>query len=453
MNRDGSLVAASLANAATVWINHDRHARAYRTLEGVRSREILKRLRQADARTWQEADPVREERCLACHTTPTLASAALNDQSAVLSLRQEGVSCDACHTRPGADSTGWVDLHARGGLMACYQDPALGLLPLKETKARAKVCAGCHVGAPADSGTGIPLRDMHHDLIAAGHPRFFFDYATYVQLLPPHWQDDVHPPSVTPLVEVAAGVQAQFVLLDAELTLLKDRVQRAAPWPEFASFDCERCHHELRSPSWQQQVRTGAQRGLAEWTGWSSIAPWRRSTIDSLPESAQAAALLTLSLSRFGNPDPGSIDLLQKTIRNRLADSTPPAREATSLSLEELLPPVEHFTSDQTTAAENMVLPSWTIAARLYYLACEVERIRQLRSSSPPGSSSVTQTALKQLREELVISTEKTASPSQFDPRKATDGYQAVRTALLQRWSEEIVPSPSFRQSTRPPGE
>src|SRR5437870_3137050 len=78
---------------------------------------------------------------------------------------------------------------AKYGSMAHLSDP----------KVRAETCAGCHVGAPA--GLGAPLRDMNHDLIAAGHPRLNFDYATYLRALPPHWAEkdrDVSPAALRP---------------------------------------------------------------------------------------------------------------------------------------------------------------------------------------------------------------------------------------------------------------
>ena len=58
---------------------------------------------------------------------------------------------------------------------------------LNSVATRVMICAGCRVGSPEERG--IPIRDVTHDLIAAGHPRLNFDYATYVRSLPPHWTE------------------------------------------------------------------------------------------------------------------------------------------------------------------------------------------------------------------------------------------------------------------------
>src|SRR6185312_4830920 len=62
-----------------------------------------------------------------------------------------------------------------------------GMARLYDIGERALACAGCHVGAPADPERGYPVRDMNHDMIAAGHPRLNFDFADYQHRLTPHW--------------------------------------------------------------------------------------------------------------------------------------------------------------------------------------------------------------------------------------------------------------------------
>ena len=52
---------------------------------------------------------------------------------------------------------------------------------------RATICSGCHVGAPADLGRSFAVRDMNHDMIAAGHPRLNFDFGEFMRRLPRHW--------------------------------------------------------------------------------------------------------------------------------------------------------------------------------------------------------------------------------------------------------------------------
>ena len=38
--------------------------------------------------------------------------------------------------------------------------------------------------APADSRRGMPLRDVDHDMLAAGHPRLEFEFAAFMANIP-----------------------------------------------------------------------------------------------------------------------------------------------------------------------------------------------------------------------------------------------------------------------------
>ena len=63
----------------------------------------------------------------------------------------------------------------------------LGLVDLSDPAQAATRCAGCHVGAPAAGG--LAARDMNHNMIAAGHPRLYFEYAAFLANLPRHWKE------------------------------------------------------------------------------------------------------------------------------------------------------------------------------------------------------------------------------------------------------------------------
>jgi Cytochrome c554 and c-prime len=226
-------------SSATVWRCYDPHARAFDVLENELSKQIEARLARIDA---VPLDARKDIRCLACHSNPTLANQPSHP------LHAEGVNCESCHGNAGtwqSEHAGWQagTMHQRALLraeMTNLSDPAV----------RAETCAGCHVGAPATDRT--PLRDMNHDLIAAGHPRLNFDYATYLRALPPHWAEknrDVAPAVFRPpsdayrhwLVGCAATNSARY-------RLLTDRAQRG-PWPELAEFDCYACHRGLDAKS------------------------------------------------------------------------------------------------------------------------------------------------------------------------------------------------------------
>ncbi|MGL4424461.1 MAG: multiheme c-type cytochrome, partial [Gemmataceae bacterium] len=162
----------------------DKHRKAYDVLSGDLAKAMMAHL----APHGYAADATQEVRCLACHVTPSLASPGafgLNAQKLAL-LRDDGVGCEACH----GPASRWVDSHSslktpddRRG----YFGADSGMVNLNDIVNRSRECAGCHVGAPADTARGYPVRDMNHDMIAAGHPRLNFDRAQYTEILRPHW--------------------------------------------------------------------------------------------------------------------------------------------------------------------------------------------------------------------------------------------------------------------------
>jgi hypothetical protein len=207
-------------NEYNLWAD-DRHADAYRTLFNDRSRDIARILGGSKK---AHEDP----RCLACHTNPRLTFVA-EDTSFVHEERLFGVGCESCH----GSATSWLVAHTaadwrvkkRAYEMPDLTDPAL----------QARTCAGCHVGAAPDKEG--PLRDVNHDLIAAGHPRLNFEFGTYQANMPPHWR-------LRTIAEGHFWAVGQIVSAQAALELLSHRA-KSGPWPEFAEYDCFACHHSL----------------------------------------------------------------------------------------------------------------------------------------------------------------------------------------------------------------
>jgi Cytochrome c554 and c-prime len=207
-------------NEYNLWA-HDRHADAYRALFNERSKDIARILGGAKK---AHEDP----RCLACHTNPRLA--VLPEETPfVQQERLFGVGCESCH----GSANSWLVAHTaadRRVKKRAYEMP-----DLTEPALRAKTCAGCHVGAAPDKEA--PLRDVNHDLIAAGHPRLNFEFGTYQANMPPHWR-------VRKMAEGHFWAVGQIVSAQAALELLSHRA-KCGPWPEFAEYDCFACHHSL----------------------------------------------------------------------------------------------------------------------------------------------------------------------------------------------------------------
>ncbi|MBN9518688.1 hypothetical protein J0H58_09245 [bacterium] len=241
------------ASSALVWLAADPHRRAYEVLtenheptKGLATRMMS--LLYPDRKP-EDRLATKEVRCLACHTNPTLATAT--DAHSV-ALRAEGVSCEACHGNAGGwlyAHTGFGEQRRKAGFspdVTADLYRTTGMAPLYDLGQRALACAGCHVGAP--EGNGLPLRDMNHDMIAAGHPKLNFDFATYQFMLPRHWfeRDRTKPGSkADPDFDARAWLVGRVAHAETACRLTADRARRADPWPEFAESSCVACHHRL----------------------------------------------------------------------------------------------------------------------------------------------------------------------------------------------------------------
>ena len=246
-------------SSGSCWAAADPHTAAYSLLTDNPRRALRVTAAKIMAKYAPGAKATEDARCLACHTNPALAATKeLIDDADARVLREQGVSCEACHGNAGQwlqPHTGWKDKPREG----VYQ--ATGMRPLYDLGERALACAGCHVGAPAEKdGEGkvvVAVRDMNHDMIAAGHPRLAFDFAEYQRRLPQHWQEKDRSKTTDKGVtrnEAKTWLVGRVAHAEAACKLLEDRATRSAtdprsPWPEFAEFNCASCHHNLRVPA------------------------------------------------------------------------------------------------------------------------------------------------------------------------------------------------------------
>ena len=209
-----------------LWIESDPHARSWRTLNSDRSVEILERLRiLIDGKI---ANPSAYQNCLACHNTSTELTS-----DGISPAIPEGVGCESCH---GPAAT-WRDSHYQGPGSVQVAIDQLGMVNTASELVRAKACSLCHIGGPD--------RDMNHDIIAAGHPALYFDYATYLKAYPKHWREETDNPSALALERWLIG---QVTKADSELELIESRIASAHPhsiWPEFSNQQCTSCHQPL----------------------------------------------------------------------------------------------------------------------------------------------------------------------------------------------------------------
>ena len=261
-------------------MSKDKHNKAYKVLSNERSKTIARNLARIDGRD-EPAKPAHEDsRCLACHSIPGLPEPAYAELGKARRLN-DGVQCESCH----GSADGWLREHTQVDAWqkkTPEQKKSLGMNDMKELWARAKVCAGCHVGT--SGGEQVVARDAFHDIMAAGHPPLGGDYnpaakfefsnfhATLGDRGARHWIEW----DKSPDFDVRLWLSGQVAAAQTALELLAGRAKAAAtgkaPWPEFAEYECSACHHDLDEPSWPQKRGYGSRRpGSLPWGTWYFI--------------------------------------------------------------------------------------------------------------------------------------------------------------------------------------
>lgn len=257
-------------SAYTTWMALDPHSRAESVLKEPRSIAIEDRLAIFSGRKALKAET--DARCQGCHVSP---GPNLNRSSVVTAA--EGVGCESCH---GLASK-WLVPHVSASWRQLSESKKieLGMTPTTELEARVNLCVGCHIGN-AD-------RDVDHDLIAAGHPRLDFEFLSYLDALPKHW-DESKVRREQPDLDARAWAIGQVASAREALGLLSLRAHAAQErqakkpverspigiWPEFAEYACNSCHHPLAETTLPST--RDAQTGLVTlpWGNWYfSIAP------------------------------------------------------------------------------------------------------------------------------------------------------------------------------------
>jgi hypothetical protein len=269
-------------NEHTTWMSSDLHSRAYQVLFNDRSKAIESKLAKPETLP-EEAH--KDARCLVCHTTPRPAA----ELATTVWLNADGVGCESCH---GA-SENWLGQHTSASWQEKnrLQKKNEGFEDTKALSSRAAICTGCHVGQ--HSADGQIVRDVNHDLIAAGHPRLNFEFSAFLDNMPAHWDekaenaDAADPSRRAPDFAARAMAIGRLTTIKTALALLERRVvdiegpppalvgQDAATrkltprWPEFSEFGCFSCHHDLRDQAWRRGPRQGgAAMGSPRWGTW-----------------------------------------------------------------------------------------------------------------------------------------------------------------------------------------
>ncbi|MGN6544261.1 MAG: multiheme c-type cytochrome [Aureliella sp.] len=253
-------------SSSSAFESSDPHARAGEVLLNDLSKRIVAALEPEAASSEDSYWYTLQTRCVSCHAPEALPSASHTALAAeaqrVHRKLSAGVSCEACH----GPASVWQKEHTRQDWNQSDRfTAASGMLDTESPLARTDHCTRCHVGSRSADGQ---IRDMNHDMIAAGHPALYFDMWRFQARLPPHWRrrDEAlasTPPSRQP--QTVEALQTR-VLLSAVRLAKERRVDAArAPQPELSEYDCAACHHRLAVDS--PRLRRGSS-GSALWQPW-----------------------------------------------------------------------------------------------------------------------------------------------------------------------------------------
>jgi hypothetical protein len=298
-----------------VWEVKDKHNQAFWLLHetdaanpalGAEKRALVARilgfeLREAFAdggyqrlKEGDDPDTVRKvtlvKSCLRCHATWPAHTDQSHQHAPPVPL-ELGVSCQACHG-PGRR---WDLPHglASWRLVTPEGKARLGFYDVRSTALKAKLCASCHVGDPAQG------KFVTHAWYAAGHPPLpGFELATFEAAMPAHWTSlrdkgqfllrdqppaaaqmatyraELAPENIRPddirntyleanfpqaaakgldplsdLPRAKNAIVAGAVVLEAYARLIAEHSQPRPEQgePEFALYDCAACHHRLKN--------------------------------------------------------------------------------------------------------------------------------------------------------------------------------------------------------------
>lgn len=222
--------AGSTGSEQTTWATKDHHARAYEILFSTHSRIIVKNL--GGLSDIRQAHPEQMTLCLQCHVSPAVAE----KPGVPVRFHADGVSCETCH----GPAERWLTEHYRPSWkqLSSAEQAAMGFRLTRDLPTRISACVGCHVGLPGMA--------VNHDLLAAGHPRLYFEFASFQAIYPKHWRGSEDRKRY-PDFEARSWALGQAVSAKAALTLLAHRAEDPNnPWPELAESNCYRCHQNLQ---------------------------------------------------------------------------------------------------------------------------------------------------------------------------------------------------------------
>lgn len=269
-------------NEYTTWIDSDRHSIAYRTLQTEESQRIAAKLGISRA---ESADI-----CLDCH-----ADNAPADKQGPKFKISDGVGCEACHGGSGK----WIESHTDPDATHA-KNLAAGMIATENAEVRAQVCLSCHLGNKDKFAT--------HVIMGAGHPRLSFELDLFSANQPAHYTVDAD------YVERKGSIPSFNIWLTGQIEsaeqYVKVGIERlhdgVGMFPDFAFFDCQSCHHSLKSPRWTKQRSDGVQPGslrlhMPNLVVLDAVA--RALGAEDIQQALRSAKVSTINSAQVGQPD------------------------------------------------------------------------------------------------------------------------------------------------------
>lgn len=270
-------------NEYDIWMNHDKHSRAYQVLRNERSKQMGRLLMTVVNGKAQATDVTKDDRCLNCHCINLKEDDPRRSPTFKL---EDGVNCEGCHGAAGD----WSTPHSadpRWRYTPAEIKATYGMLDVRNPVERARVCSSCHIGN-RDEG-----RWVTHEMYAAGHPPLpSIELATFSHELPNHWKLlrekspevkealktklGIDPEVLEHSRLVAVGGATSFLRAMEVLASQAGAIDAQAKDPrdrllDFAQFDCTACHHDLKSESWRRDPARAGRPGRVPLRSWPSV--------------------------------------------------------------------------------------------------------------------------------------------------------------------------------------
>jgi hypothetical protein len=289
-------------NEYLIWIQRDKHAKAYEVLKEERGERIARNLGLPNAEN--------AALCLDCHAD-NVPAARRGPRFQI----SDGVGCESCH----GGAVNWLGPHVQGNTHK--ENIAAGMFPTESPQPRAEKCLSCHIGGDK--------RFVTHQIMGAGHPPMPFELDTYTAIEPAHYtvtKRYIERKGLPNDIQFWAVGQAVDVKTRMDFLLDPNNAPKGAN-PELVLFDCQACHHAMDQVQWRARASTGLEPGRLRVYD-ATVVMLRVIAQRAAPEAAKELSTHMLALHRAttdAKPDYWAGVLREAKVVREAADKLIPA--------------------------------------------------------------------------------------------------------------------------------